>query len=54
LAFKRLVVDADEHSMARRIVLDFVEKDSRMGRVARVNFRDRPHLVLPIDAFDMF
>ncbi len=52
LALERLMVHADEHPMAGRIILDLVEQDRRIGRVARVNFRHRAHLIFPVAAFD--
>ena len=37
---------------ARRIILDLVEKNRRIRRIARVNLADRAHLVFPVAIFD--
>ena len=50
LAFQRLMVHADQHAMTRRIIFDLSNKNRRVGLVARVDFGERAHFEVPIDA----
>ena len=52
LALERLMMHADEHAVAGWIIFDLVEENRRVGRIARVDFGHRAHLVFPVATFD--